>query len=191
MIDQFDGLSEVHEASRLHRTVHKAGQAKVVVHHTMDKHGDTCVSHENAEMSHRQRFAVTFALAAATALFVISVLRSAPRPLEELDRDALITIDFSELKPALADFIAQAQKNETIGRNVSDFPTLWAEALPDDSNDRFRWRKFSLPTTTNLRQENDGKIAAGKGVLYWPMLFIQVDMEESKIVRVVVFMQGL
>ena len=142
-------------------------------------------------MSHRLRLVVTFALAGATALIVISVLRRTPLPLEELDRDAVITIDFSALNPAVADFIAQAQRNETIGRQVSDFPTLWAEALSVDSNDRFQWRKFILPMIAKLQQENDSKIAAGEGVVYWPMLFVQVDMEESKIVRVIVFLQGL
>ena len=143
-------------------------------------------------MPRRLKPGMVFAAVVVAAVVARSIPRPVPLPLEEVDKETLETVDFAALVPAVADFIAQAQMNDTIGRPVSSFPDLWKEAHPgDDVTDRFQWRKFILPMAADLREENDRKVATREGILYWPMPLVRVDTEESKIVRVVVFTQGL
>jgi hypothetical protein len=132
----------------------------------------------------------------AAALSAVAVLQRQPQPevSEEIDPDAMAAVDFAALEPAVADFLAKAQKNETIGRGVSDFPLLWAEALPpdaDEASSRFQWKRFILAMTAELQNENDSRVLHGNQVLYWPMLWVRIDTKEAKIVRVGIFMQGL
>ncbi|WP_339746817.1 hypothetical protein [uncultured Rubinisphaera sp.] len=145
-------------------------------------------------MSRRSKYFLALVPLAIVSTYVaFELVESRRLPPEEIDSNTLRSVDETKLMPAVQKFIDLAQQYQTIGKPTSQFPDLWSNALPinpQDIGDRFRWYKFNLPMTADLRAENDAKIARREGVLYWPMLCVRVDTDESKIVRVAVFTQG-
>ncbi len=143
-------------------------------------------------MLHRSTIVVVLFVAVISLVFV--VLSKPSRQQELIEPTAINTIDFSQLKPPVAQFIQLARDHKTIGRQTSDFPDLWQySSTPKDESqtDRFVFNQFILPMTTEQRAENDQQISKQGGVPCWPMLGIRVDTSSSTIVAVAVYTQCL
>lgn len=146
----------------------------------------------------RNRFAITIGLLVVMGAAIGFSLHRHDKGTEFtpelIDSETLKLVDFQRIAPAVAEFIKLAQQNQTVGQPVSAFPNLWSEALPlqeSDKGERYQWHKFILPETSELKMQNDQNIATQAGVLFWPMLEVRIDSEEARIVRVVVYTQGL
>lgn len=110
---------------------------------------------------------------------------------ELIEQDALAMIDFSQLDPAVAQFIEQAQHHKSSGQLMSDFPDLWQMALsqPQSENHRLTYN-FLLPVPASQRAQID-EAAAAVGTPCWPMLMVDVDTRTSRITFVAIYVQCL
>ncbi|MEW4486911.1 hypothetical protein AB1L42_02460 [Thalassoglobus sp. JC818] len=106
-----------------------------------------------------------------------------PKRIEYFDLAALEILDFDAVDPLIWKFLEQALRHETIGKPVTEFEEMLAQAdfVHDYTESRRRGYQFVLPLTSEQRENNE----AG-GIMRAVQLTVRVDVDEKKVDAVAV-----